>query len=126
QFTLHLIQHFGHTKQSCSVSVMATGMHGTFIDRPELKTGLLLNRKCVEIRPKCNSRSVQVTFQVSNDTVAADTGLHFMTQLLMKVSNVFRCFNLFDSSGYLCKRSEEHTSELQSRFDLVCRLLLEK
>src|SRR5438067_6287634 len=26
----------------------------------------------------------------------------------------------------LKKRSEEHTSELQSRFDLVCRLLLEK
>src|SRR5207249_6606437 len=24
------------------------------------------------------------------------------------------------------KRSEEHTSELQSRYDLVCRLLLEK
>src|SRR5437868_12147478 len=28
------------------------------------------------------------------------------------------------SSGVV--RSEEHTSELQSRFDLVCRLLLEK
>src|SRR5699024_11888988 len=27
---------------------------------------------------------------------------------------------------YIMKRSEEHTSELQSRFDLVCRLLLEK
>src|SRR5207249_10314489 len=26
----------------------------------------------------------------------------------------------------LAGRSEEHTSELQSRFDLVCRLLLEK
>src|SRR5699024_12777861 len=26
----------------------------------------------------------------------------------------------------LKERSEEHTSELQSRFDLVCRLLLEK
>src|SRR5699024_12225337 len=26
----------------------------------------------------------------------------------------------------LASRSEEHTSELQSRFDLVCRLLLEK
>src|SRR5271170_8501377 len=25
-----------------------------------------------------------------------------------------------------CARSEEHTSELQSRVDLVCRLLLEK
>src|SRR5207249_5438963 len=29
------------------------------------------------------------------------------------------------ASSYL-GRSEEHTSELQSRFDLVCRLLLEK
>src|SRR5207249_5920167 len=27
---------------------------------------------------------------------------------------------------HYAKRSEEHTSELQSRFDLVCRLLLEK
>src|SRR6266513_334779 len=29
-------------------------------------------------------------------------------------------------SSTCCRRSEEHTSELQSRFDLVCRLLLEK
>src|SRR5699024_11468686 len=28
--------------------------------------------------------------------------------------------------GRVQARSEEHTSELQSRFDLVCRLLLEK
>src|SRR5207249_9476675 len=28
--------------------------------------------------------------------------------------------------GLVFQRSEEHTSELQSRFDLVCRLLLEK
>src|SRR5699024_5869580 len=34
---------------------------------------------------------------------------------------------LFDASrGRIPDRSEEHTSELQSRFDLVCRLLLEK
>src|SRR5699024_2371871 len=31
----------------------------------------------------------------------------------------------YDASSLLV-RSEEHTSELQSRFDLVCRLLLEK
>src|SRR5699024_11983532 len=31
-----------------------------------------------------------------------------------------------DSFDRLAERSEEHTSELQSRFDLVCRLLLEK
>src|SRR5690349_22392977 len=30
------------------------------------------------------------------------------------------------SDGRLDQRSEEHTSELQSRRDLVCRLLLEK
>src|SRR5207249_7705744 len=30
------------------------------------------------------------------------------------------------SLSLLVPRSEEHTSELQSRFDLVCRLLLEK
>src|SRR5699024_12783165 len=31
-----------------------------------------------------------------------------------------------DKDPVLPCRSEEHTSELQSRFDLVCRLLLEK
>src|SRR5699024_12853680 len=31
-----------------------------------------------------------------------------------------------DNRPVITKRSEEHTSELQSRFDLVCRLLLEK
>src|SRR2546421_6921683 len=30
------------------------------------------------------------------------------------------------SYAVFCLRSEEHTSELQSRSDLVCRLLLEK
>src|SRR5699024_12156446 len=32
----------------------------------------------------------------------------------------------FEVAGARKNRSEEHTSELQSRFDLVCRLLLEK
>src|SRR5699024_12739808 len=35
-------------------------------------------------------------------------------------------FQSFCHNGMVCIRSEEHTSELQSRFDLVCRLLLEK
>src|SRR6266704_5749023 len=30
------------------------------------------------------------------------------------------------AGGAFAARAEEHTSELQSRFDLVCRLLLEK
>src|SRR5689334_24359864 len=33
---------------------------------------------------------------------------------------------LIIGSSFLVSRSEEHTSELQSQFHLVCRLLLEK
>src|SRR5690349_24231091 len=33
---------------------------------------------------------------------------------------------VFDNEDTFVHRSEEHTSELQSRRDLVCRLLLEK
>src|SRR2546428_3858359 len=36
----------------------------------------------------------------------------------------FAKLNLLEAAG--CMRSEEHTSELQSRSDIVCRLLLEK
>src|SRR5204863_6397883 len=43
------------------------------------------------------------------------------------VSSVERSLrNDFGSSSRPALRSEEHTSELQSRRDLVCRLLLEK
>src|SRR5205809_7020279 len=47
------------------------------------------------------------------------------------VGNVVDPFNLADQYGvdqlrYFFLRSEEHTSELQSRLHLVCRLLLEK
>src|SRR5260221_1282061 len=35
-------------------------------------------------------------------------------------------FPAFHRNQLLCPRSEEHTSELQSHSDLVCRLLLEK
>src|SRR5437867_12248591 len=34
--------------------------------------------------------------------------------------------NIVPNSNWLALRSEEHTSELQSPYDLVCRLLLEK
>src|SRR2546422_8005912 len=37
-----------------------------------------------------------------------------------------RCWVKAISSAYPKARSEEHTSELQSRLHLVCRLLLEK
>src|SRR5689334_24413247 len=46
---------------------------------------------------------------------------------LTSVSLACRCSALrCASSGTVSTRSEEHTSELQSQFHLVCRLLLEK
>src|SRR5699024_12145929 len=46
---------------------------------------------------------------------------------LLVSSNFFKKSSwLFGVNKHHIARSEEHTSELQSRFDLVCRLLLEK
>src|SRR5699024_11781492 len=52
---------------------------------------------------------------------------HFV-QLVLLVHTVFfsYLFLLAHLKQLVYLRSEEHTSELQSRFDLVCRLLLEK
>src|SRR5699024_11937280 len=44
----------------------------------------------------------------------------------MHAESPISVFALGRSHERLHQRSEEHTSELQSRFDLVCRLLLEK
>src|SRR2546429_9332129 len=40
--------------------------------------------------------------------------------------NASRCSRQINTRLWMCVRSEEHTSELQSRLHLVCRLLLEK
>src|SRR5699024_12605993 len=58
--------------------------------------------------------------------------LFFLNLLQIVFLPFFECnfnfVNLFFIRHRVSKtlRSEEHTSELQSRFDLVCRLLLEK
>src|SRR5690606_41061767 len=50
--------------------------------------------------------------------------VHIYTNNLEKLWNRFiRYYNYIEAAG---GRSEEHTSELQSRENLVCRLLLEK
>src|SRR5207249_9195029 len=48
-----------------------------------------------------------------------------VTSMTEKVISHFRAAES-GAAGAGSARSEEHTSELQSRFDLVCRLLLEK
>src|SRR5699024_11749544 len=69
--------------------------------------------------------------------------IHHITKVMRYQNGDQIIITFSDQSVYKCKienmtmaqiditliekiRSEEHTSELQSRFDLVCRLLLEK
>src|SRR3712207_3612514 len=50
--------------------------------------------------------------------------IQFISHLVGEEKRLFA--GLFVAHGLSCYRSEEHTSELQSRQYLVCRLLLEK
>ena len=47
-------------------------------------------------------------------------------QHVNKTDSAVRLTHLSTGVVVTCQRSEEHTSELQSRTNLVCRLLLEK
>src|SRR5699024_12134032 len=70
------------------------------------------------------------------DITASSEGRRLFTDVLQEVaSRIFIPLTVgggiasledFDRVLKAGARSEEHTSELQSRFDLVCRLLLEK
>src|SRR5438874_7237798 len=51
---------------------------------------------------------------------------HALRDLAAELLELARVLEEVDDLGDFLKRSEEHTSELQSRRDLVCRLLLEK
>src|SRR5207249_9094375 len=53
-------------------------------------------------------------------------GVALLLEQLPERLVVDRIAFLFQLLRFDAVRSEEHTSELQSRFDLVCRLLLEK
>src|SRR5256885_3809401 len=54
------------------------------------------------------------------------TSLLFADQFYCFVSRIDLIFHSRRNSGQAVHRSEEHTSELQSPCNLVCRLLLEK
>src|SRR5699024_12487544 len=63
----------------------------------------------------------------SQDSLVCDFGfLHLMNAILPSFQVHQKPFDELGSWEEWRSRSEEHTSELQSRFDLVCRLLLEK
>src|SRR5206468_12586189 len=76
-----------------------------------------------------------------NDTSGVGTGENVLVSCIIIATTIFRLAmwsvlsprvpaaaapQSYTRAARLHRRSEEHTSELQSRSDLVCRLLLEK
>src|SRR5207249_7321306 len=73
--------------------------------------GFILRYSGVLLTPNCMPASMRSYFSPSSS--AAQSAFFTFTELVLpQILSI--------------NRSEEHTSELQSRFDLVCRLLLEK
>src|SRR5699024_11648577 len=91
------------------------------------KTGHLGTR-----RPRNSATTLQVSTQIEHDTPInlTDTlqcaSIYFKRRQSPAIPCVYWDRGAFRFSAPGRTRSEEHTSELQSRFDLVCRLLLEK
>src|SRR5207247_5924325 len=72
-----------------------------------------------------HASSARICLQVQNGTLrftVSDDGTGYDTSRTPMGSGLR---NMADRLAALRGRSEEHTSELQSRVDLVCRLLLE-
>src|SRR5699024_11780973 len=62
----------------------------------------------------------QRPFNLTVDLLPGETGEELSVLSCAKILNIKNQFSR--EYGEICGRSEEHTSELQSRFDLVCRL----
>src|SRR5690625_6882527 len=69
-----------------------------------------------------------VNFQVGHSHTACATisKRHVVTRNVPVTASPYAFASKFDEGKPITSRSEEHTSELQSRGHLVCRLLLEK
>src|SRR5690606_40534400 len=87
---------------------------------------LIKNRLFIFSKPEKTERIINRA-QVA--MVIAKTAIEVMilTPVIFRFENIKdKKPNVSDNNPLEIKRSEEHTSELQSRENLVCRLLLEK
>src|SRR2546422_4368611 len=91
---------------------------------PGPPTGVILERDGTRVDAGTMTVPVGRTFVVRVSAQDAYGNTVPMANLARLIQNVRTRFNL--KSTLLRVRSEEHTSELQSRLHLVCRLLLEK
>src|SRR5699024_6493237 len=92
-----------------------------------LKQQDLLMRNLSEIKKnekERENRHNELLKSLEDSTSNFDESTHATKDNFMNVATSY--LRKLDTDNQEQDRSEEHTSELQSRFDLVCRLLLEK
>src|SRR5699024_4222915 len=100
-------------------------MHTTYSD------GAFNIREMVEACIERGYEYIVITDHSKNLSVAnglSDERLMKQIEEIRKINNEYSEIDVYAGTemDILADRSEEHTSELQSRFDLVCSLLLEK
>src|SRR5699024_12031672 len=95
---------------------MSNHYHSLFLFQ-QIGDGLLYGKLVLDVKGRCCfiQKQDRAVFQ---DSAGNGNPLTLTAREKVSVLAGRRIVSLF--------RSEEHTSELQSRFDLVCRLLLEK
>src|SRR5699024_9166206 len=92
--------------------------------RQKVKDGIkALTREAAKDRYPCGKASIYVG--IEKRTKGAYDPVNLSDTFKACVDELVN-MGILDEDDYHHVRSEEHTSELQSRFDLVCRLLLEK
>src|SRR5699024_12792733 len=104
-----------------SSSLYAPGPHRALHSFPTRRSSDLGGMETILcVTPLGRKRTVRAKLAVSAGVAAAIA----VSSCLPHLIQVLRDYGL--PALLAPARSEEHTSELQSRFDLVCRLLLEK
>src|SRR5437868_13306993 len=106
------------------MSFLSRLTHGPRIESSELETA-------AEIDAFIDSRALEYPTKIEEEFVQRALGLGVESGMVLDVGTrvgLIPLKILWQNENFYAigMRSEEHTSELQSRFDLVCRLLLEK
>src|SRR5712675_139320 len=117
--TLAILAGFAHNRR-----VIVSGYHGTGKSTHIEQVAARLNWPCVRVNLDSHISRIDL---VGKDAIVIRDGMQvteFRDGILPWAlqHNVALCFDEYDAG----RRSEEHTSELQSRLHLVCRLLLAK
>src|SRR5207253_7846414 len=88
---------------------------------------LASQQRGIQIIDRSNLREYLEKERISSDLVSNDSAIRWLGKALNATTVLTGVTKHLGSFVHVqLKRSEEHTSELQSRGHLVCRLLLEK